>query len=205
MSASDVRAITGQAHRLGLQTFAHPTDAPGAEVAIDNGVDILAHTEALAGPWSAAFVAKLRARNIGLIPTLMLFEVDPDPRTPIATSIQQLRMQALSGGDVLFGTDAGFMQVYDPTEEYRLMGRAMNWKAILASLTTTPARRFGYKLRSGKVQAGYAADLILLQRDPATDVANFATVQRVVRSGVLIYEATAPTIGDVGTALSRRP
>ena len=36
MSAAAARAITGEAHRLGLTTFAHPTDAQGAEVAIDN-------------------------------------------------------------------------------------------------------------------------------------------------------------------------
>ena len=150
MSAASIRAITSEAHRPGLPTFAHPTDAEGATRAIDNGVDILAHTEALARPWGPDFVARLRAHNVGLIPTLMLFEVDPDPRTPVATSLQQLKVQAQSGGDVIFGTDAGFMPVYDPTEEYRLMGRVLDWQSILASLTTTPAHRFGSGDHAGR-------------------------------------------------------
>ena len=200
MSAESIRAITSEAHRRGLPTFAHPTDAEGAERAIDNGVDILAHTKALAGPWPVEFVAKLRARNVGLIPTLMLFEVDPDPRTPIATSLQQLKVQAESGGDVIFGTDAGFMPVYDPTEEYRLMGRVLDWKSILASLTTTPARRFSRGERTGKVAPGSTADLVVLDADPARDIANFARVRHVIRNGKLIYSGTAPA-GRENTAL----
>ena len=191
MSAGTIRAITGRAHRLGLQTFAHPTDAEGVDLAVDNGVDILAHTDPLAGPWSAALVARLRARNVALIPTLMLFALSPDPRTPVETALQQLKAQASSGGDVIFGTDAGFIQVYDPTEEYRLMGRVLDWQAILAALTVTPARRFGQAGRSGRVAPGYPADLTILTGDPATDVTNFAKVGKVLRAGAIIYDSAA--------------
>ncbi len=192
MSADAIRAITTEAHKRGVQTFAHPTDAEGTNLAVDNGVDILAHTEALGGPWSAAFVTKLRARNVALIPTLMLFEVDPDPRTPVETSLQQLKSQAQSGGDVLFGTDAGFIDVYDPTEEYRLMGRVIDWRAILASLTTTPARRFHRDDLLGRIQPGFFADLVILDADPARDVGAFAKVRSVFRRGRLIYSAAPP-------------
>ena len=72
------------------------------------------------------------------------------------------------------------------------MGRAMDWKAILASLTTTPARRFGYMRAKGKVQAGCDADLVLLRSDPAADVANIAGVQIVVRGGAITYQAVKP-------------
>ena len=194
MSAETIRAITSQAHRLGLQTFAHPTDVIGAELAVDNGVDILAHTDPIGGPWPTAFIEKLRAKNVGLIPTLTLFQANPDPRTPVETAIQQLKAQSQSGGDVLFGTDAGFTPVYDPTKEYRLMGQALNWRQILASLTVTPAHRFGRGDHTGKVQPGFAADLIVLNGDPARDVSNFAHVQTVIRHGELIYSAVAPAI-----------
>jgi imidazolonepropionase-like amidohydrolase len=187
MAAEDVRAIAAEAHRLGRSSFAHPTDAQGVNLAIDNGVDILAHVDPLAGPWSPRFVAKLKARNIGLIPTLMLFDVYPDARTPIEVGIQQVAALAKAGGDVLFGTDAGFMEVYDPTQEYLLMGRAMSWQAILSSLTTTPARRFGLGERLGRVKVGFLADLTLLDGDPASNVAAFAHVRAVYRSGEPIY------------------
>ena len=64
MPAADVRAITAEAHRLRRQVFAHPTDAKGMELAVDNGVDILAHVAPLGGPWSPSLVAKLKARHV---------------------------------------------------------------------------------------------------------------------------------------------
>lgn len=199
MPADDVRAITSAAHRFGRQTFAHPTDAAGVELAIDNGVDTLAHVAPLAGPWSPSFLAKLQAHHVGLIPTLMLFEVYPDPRTPIEIGLQQVAAQVEAGGDILFGTDAGFMQVYDPTREYVLMQRVMGWRAILASLTTTPARRFGYGKRLGQVRPGYLADLTLLDGDPASNVAAFAHVRAVFRAGEPIYHSAGGT-GSVAEA-----
>jgi imidazolonepropionase-like amidohydrolase len=53
------------------------------------------------------------------------------------------------GGEVLFGTDVGYMTAYDPTEEYALMAKAgMTLLQILASLTAGPTERFGYRLPS---------------------------------------------------------
>jgi imidazolonepropionase-like amidohydrolase len=189
MPAKDIRAITAEAHRLGRPVFAHPTDVEGLNVAVDNGVNILAHTDPLGGPWSRAFVSRLKVKHVALIPTLMLFDVEPDPRTPVDVGVQQLAAQAKAGGDILFGTDAGFIDTYDPTQEYRLMARAISWRAILASLTTTPARRFGRSASLGRVKAGFVADLTLLDGDPASDPANFAHVRAVLRDGRIAYSA----------------
>ncbi len=193
MSAEEVRAITAEAHKLGRSTFAHPTDAAGVNVAIDNGVDILAHTDPLAGPWTAAFAEKLKAHHVGLIPTLMLFELEPDPRTPVDIAVQQLGAQARAGGDILFGTDAGFIEVYDPSREYQLMARVLSWRAILASLTTAPARRFGLGGTVGYVKPGFLADLTLLDGDPATEPVNLARVRTVLRAGRIIYARASVT------------
>jgi hypothetical protein len=44
---------------------------------------------------------------------------------------------------VLFGTDAGYMTVLDPTEEYvRLAEAGLTPMQILAALTTAPAARW---------------------------------------------------------------
>ena len=69
------------------------------------------------------------------------------------------------------------------------MRRAMGWKAILASLTTTPARRFGFQNRLGQVRPGYLADLTLLDGDPTSDIAAFAHVRVVFSAGKPIYTA----------------
>jgi len=192
MPADQVRAIADEAHRQGLPVFAHTSDKAGLDVAVDNGVDIIAHIAPLAGPWGPDFIARLKARHIALIPTLTLFVVEPDSSTSIDVGLQQVKAQAESGGDILFGTDAGFMEVYDTTQEYQLMGRVLDWRAILASLTTTPARRFGQAGQAGRVETGLRADLVVLDGDPAKDVANFAKVRDVIQSGRLIYDRVRP-------------
>jgi hypothetical protein len=56
-----------------------------------------------------------------------------------------------AGGEVLFGTDVGYLQDDDPTEEYELMAAAgMDYRQVLASLTAAPAARFGDVEREGK-------------------------------------------------------
>jgi imidazolonepropionase-like amidohydrolase len=49
---------------------------------------------------------------------------------------------------------------YDPSDEHAFMAEAgMNFRQILASLTTAPAERFGESKRGGRIAEGYAADL----------------------------------------------
>jgi len=189
MPLDDARAISAEAHRLGRPVFAHPSNQAGLDVAVDGGVDILAHVAPLSGPWTPAFIDRLKARHMALIPTLMLFQVYPSSETPMEVALQQLKAQADSGGDILFGTDAGFMDVYDPTAEYSLMGRVLDWRAILASLTSTPARRFGQADRRGRLAPGMIADFVVLNGDPAEDVTNFAKVRAVFRGGKVISGA----------------
>jgi len=89
---------------------------------------------------------------------------------------------------VLFGTDAGFLPDYDPTDEFIQMMRAgLTWREILASLTTTPAARFGEASKRGRVASGLDADLVVLAHDPAADVGAFADVVEVIREGRTIF------------------
>ena len=75
---------------------------------------------------------------------------------------------------------------YDTTLEFELMGRAMGWKDILASLTTNPSAFFK-AANTGRVEKGMDADLVVLEGDPAVDVRNFAKVAWTVRKGKVIY------------------
>ena len=54
--------------------------------------------------------------------------------------IDELKTYSDEGGTILFGTDVGYHNHYDTTEEYVLMARSgMTWRDILASLTKNPA------------------------------------------------------------------
>jgi imidazolonepropionase-like amidohydrolase len=198
MEADIAKAVVGEAHTRGKLAFAHPSDVRGIEIAMTAGVDILAHTTPAAGPWPAELVNRLKAHRMALIPTLKLFESElaragaPDSvRERFARdAAQQLKAYADAGGTILFGTDVGFIEDADTTRELRLMADAgLDWRAILASLTTAPAARYGFATRKGRVAAGMDADLVVLNSDPALDPAAFADVHATIRGGRVLYRA----------------
>ncbi|MGQ0647823.1 MAG: amidohydrolase family protein [Gemmatimonadaceae bacterium] len=191
-----IRAAVDEAHRRNKLVFAHPTTAPGLLAAVRGGVDIIAHTTPQFGPWDEAVLSAMRQANVALIPTLKIWQyVLRHDRISLSdasaqTSTGQLRAWLAAGGVVLFGTDVGGMDDYDPSDEYALMAEAgMTPRQILASLTTAPALRFGESGRLGRIAAGLVADLVVLAGDPARDVRAFASVRYTIRSGRVIYQA----------------
>lgn len=189
------RAVVDEAHKRGKPAFAHPSNLAGLNVAIDSGVDVLAHTTP-AAPWTPELVKRIREHGMALTPTLTLFDVElgKAKASPAVTAhvleaaVSEVKAYSDAGGQILFGTDVGYTQAFDTTEEYQLMGRALNWRAILKSLTTAPAGRFGFSERKGRVAEGMDADLVVLDADPAMDVTAFAKVRTTIRGGRVIYE-----------------
>lgn len=192
-------AAADETHRRGLLVVAHPTDIEGIELAIEAGVDILVHTTIGGGKtvWDEILVAKLVEQDVAVVPTLKLWRYELERaevpaaivEAALGDAIEQLRAFAAAGGQVLFGTDVGYMSDYDPAEEYRLMARALTPLQILASLTTAPAARWKEESVRGRVVAGEAADLVVLDADPAGDAARFAGVRCTIRAGRPIFEA----------------
>jgi imidazolonepropionase-like amidohydrolase len=89
---------------------------------------------------------------------------------------------------VLFGTDVGYIDQFDTSEEFKWMSRAgMSFQQILASLTTNPAQHFGYTTQSGRIAKGLDADLVVLSADPAQNTSAFSKVRYTIRSGEVIY------------------
>ena len=136
---------------------------------------------------------------MALIPTLKLWSWELGrlgvPSAVIervqANAEGQVRAFVEAGGQLLFGTDVGYMTDYYPTEEYVLLERAgLAFPAILAALTTAPARRFGVETGAGLVAVGSPAELVVLAGDPATDIRTLAKVRYTIRRGRVIYGVT---------------
>jgi imidazolonepropionase-like amidohydrolase len=192
-----VNAITREAHRHGKLVFSHPENDAGVNVAIDGGVDILAHTAPTGSKWDAAQIGKMKRAKVTLIPTLSLFSKLgrslglPTARIEnfISTPLEQVRAYAETGGQIVFGTDLGFIADYDPTEEYLLMARAgMSFRQILASLTTNPAQRFGVSNRTGKIAPNMEADIVVIAGDPELDIKALSNIKYTLRKGHIIYQ-----------------
>jgi imidazolonepropionase-like amidohydrolase len=195
MPSELAKAIVAEAHRAGKPVFAHPSNPQGIEVALESGVDILAHTTPSGGPWSSSLVESMKAARMALIPTLTLWHVESRNESPEGFEkgmntvvLPELRAYSEAGGQILFGTDVGYIEQFDTAEEFTLMSRAgLTWQQILATLTTNPAERFGYSAHSGRIAKGLDADLVVLSADPAQDVTAFSKVAFTIRHGKILF------------------
>jgi imidazolonepropionase-like amidohydrolase len=131
---------------------------------------------------------------MALTPTLTLWEVeykgsDPDElKKGMGKAAQQLEAFSEAGGQILFGTDVGYIEQFDTSQEFAWMSRAgMSFQQILASLTTNPAQRFGGSTHSGRIAKGMDGDLVVLRADPAQDPTAFSKVRDTIRGGKVIY------------------
>jgi imidazolonepropionase-like amidohydrolase len=198
MPLEQARALVEAAHAEVKPVFAHPSNLAGLTVSMDSGVDVLAHTTPMTGPWSVDLTARILAHRMALIPTLTLFEVEArkfgepeqELERDIDAAVQQVNAYAKAGGQILFGTDVGYTNAYDTAEEYRLLGRALDWHQVLKALTTAPAERFGYAARKGRLARDLDADFVVLDGDPSKDITAFARVLLTVRAGRTIYDAS---------------
>jgi imidazolonepropionase-like amidohydrolase len=136
----------------------------------------------------------MKKAGVSVIPTLKLWRHEMrNDRTSqreqfVASGVAQLRTWVPSDGVVLFGTDVGYMDDYDTSNEFALMGEAgMTFRQILASLTTAPAERFAESARLGRLAPGFLADKVFLDEDPSNDVRAFAAVRYTIRAGRAIY------------------
>lgn len=192
MDTSIVKAAVTVAHAHGKPVFAHPQNRTGLDNAITGGVDILAHTiPSTEFSYSTDELERFQSQHTALVPTLTLWTTissDKDVTDKIVQlAASQLKAFAANGGPILFGTDVGFIQVYDTSLEFEFMHRALSTSEVLASLTTNPATYF-HATKKGQIQKGFDADFAVLEGDPVSDIHNLAQVAYTIRAGHIIYK-----------------
>lgn len=186
MPLAVAEAAVTEAHKKGKLVFAHPSNVAGFQIALQSHVDVLGHAVEDTSGWSHDYSNEMRGQGMWLIPTLWLFSRDSN----LDAILEQVRDYSQNHEQILFGTDAGFLTDYDPANEYVLMQRAgMDFWHILDSLTTAPALRFGQSLVRGQIKPGMNADLVIVSRDPESDIRNLAKVVFTYRDGRIIYSA----------------
>ena len=191
MDAAIAKAAVDVAHAQGKPVFAHPQNTAGIEAVIAGGVDVMAHTVGRQPGYPVEQLARFKQQGIALTPTLSLFAKLPLPPEIVGRLVDnivgQLKSFSENGNTVLFGTDVGYIPLYDTTLEYELMHRALSERQVLASLTTNPAGYFK-ATKKGRVEKGFDADLAVLDGDPLADVKNLAKVAYTIRAGKVIYQ-----------------
>ena len=189
MPPANASAAVQVAHAHHQLVFAHPSSLAGVLIARDAGVDVLAHAADTTEGVTAAVLQTLVDHHMAIVPTLKMFGTTVTTHSayldPIFAEVRQFH--AL-GGDLLFGTDVGYMTDYTTQDEFTYLQRSgLSQMDILRMLTTAPAARFGVLRDKGRVIPGAIADLTILGSDPATDPAAFSNVQATIRSGQVVY------------------
>jgi imidazolonepropionase-like amidohydrolase len=117
-----------------------------------------------------------------------------------------------AGVTILAGTDAGFLNSFDYPgvglhDELQLMVRSgLTPLQALRAATINGARFLGREARHGTVARGKAADLVLLDRNPVTDIAATRAIHAVVMRGRLHDRAALDEmLRATAEAVSRMP
>jgi len=161
--------------------FAHPTSVEGVRLAAEYGGRAGALSPDNMEGWTPELIALLKSRNVAVTPTLKLFHLIPaagrfarghaaaDGHRRQATR-PVLERRARSS----FGTDVGYV-----TDSTRARNCLMSKPAELRADPGQPHDRargeIGHAARTGRVERGMDADLVLVGGDPRTDVGAFRT------------------------------
>lgn len=193
MPGSVASAAVARAHAHGRLVFSHPSNLEGTEVAVRAGVDVLAHPPDTTAGVDATLLRRMVGQGMAMIPTLKMFETTVSSSEaylgPIRAVVRDFR--AL-GGDLLFGTDVGYMGDYSTEGEFRALARAgISSRDVLRMLAAAPASRFGVSGSTGSLDPGRRADVVLVEGNPLEDVAAMARVRLTVRAGRVIYSELA--------------
>jgi imidazolonepropionase-like amidohydrolase len=190
MRVDIARAAVGVAHQYGQIAFAHPSNVDGVKVALESRVDVLAHTPDTTDGIDDGLIARM-AQKASMIPTLKMFgstvTKKPAYLEPIFSIVRRFRA---SGGNLLFGTDVGYMTDYSTADEFdALANSGLSYSDMLRMLTVGPAARMGRTREKGSLDAGKLADFVVLGSDPASDVKAFADVRATIRGGKILWQA----------------
>lgn len=193
-------AVTDAAHRAGLAVIAHTITARETAMALDLGVDGLAHvwSDLCPGDRASRRLAE-RVRNDGVfvVSTLAYFEATTAQRAkPVhgcapagsaPNAMDAARALHEAGAQLLAGTDATPFDPAHGSSMHRELGllteAGMSNIDALAASTSGPAHHFGLTDR-GRIAPGLRADLVLVEGDPTQDISATARITDVWRRGV---------------------
>ncbi|MGP8077868.1 MAG: amidohydrolase family protein [Thermoplasmata archaeon] len=189
MPEAIARAAAAAAHAHGQLVYSHPSNLEGARIAMRAGVDVLAHPPDTTEGVDPAVLREMVGQRMSMIPTLKMFADTVRAGPAYLERIREVVHQFHElGGELLFGTDVGYLTDYSTEGEFRALERSgVPARDMLRMMTTAPAERFAAGGETGALTVGRRGDLVLLDGDPMDDVGAFAQVRATIRGGRLLY------------------
>ncbi|MCZ7570935.1 MAG: amidohydrolase family protein [Ardenticatenaceae bacterium] len=196
LSVPEMRAAFEEAHKVGRPTTVHAHLPEAIEAAIEAGVDAIEHGLFIDRP-TADLMAK---QGIYLVTTLGEPKVSaqegrewrrPAIQVERAGSVtdavlDNFRHAIEAGVKIAIGTDVMGQIVY----EMKLMAECgMSPMDVIVSATRRGAEILNLEHEIGTLEAGKAADILILAHDPLQDLEAYSQVKLVIKDGKVIDPA----------------
>lgn len=195
-TAAELDVLTTEAAMQGRYVMAHAQGAEGIKNAVragirsiehgiyadDEAIELMARRGTYLVPTLVAPIAVIRASESGVdIPARVVDKA----REAAAAHLDVVRKAHDAGVRIAMGTDSGVGQHGTNLEELPLMAAAgLSPGEVLAATTSVAADLLGWGDTIGRLEPGFAADLLVLDGDPYDLTALPAGIRSVVQAGV---------------------
>ena len=193
-SQAEVAAAVDEAHTAGVRVACHAIGGAGLLMAIEAGVDSVEHGALL----DDRCIEAMAARGTWLVPTLAVYRwhetLGNESRRARALEIREphrtgLRRAREAGVPIAMGSDAGGYTLDFSLELELLVEAGFTPMDALRAGTLGSARCVGWDQETGSLVPGKAADLLVVDGDPAADITVIRSprnIEAVFRDGALV-------------------
>jgi imidazolonepropionase-like amidohydrolase len=193
-TVDELKTAVEVAKSSGREVVVHSGTTEGMRRSIMAGVKTIEH-----GDGGTPELFKLmKEKDIALCPTLAATEANAsykgwkkgiDDQTPAIKKKHYIFTEALKAGvTILMGGDVGVFNHGDNAREMLLMAEyGMKPLDVLRSATSVNAQVFGLN-NLGNIKAGYLADIVAVNGNPAEDLKTVKMVKLVMKDGVVVKE-----------------
>ena len=192
----EMKALVDESHALGRKVMCHALGGRGLRIALEAGVDSIEHGCYLGE--DPELIPMMAEQGITFVPTLLVYEYhrqSPQPHVRershalVADHVDAIHRALAAGVRVVAGTDAGGHGHPPNAGELPLLVKAgLTPMQALQAATGWAAECLGLQHEIGTVEKGKAADLVVVDGDPLTDIRVLEDRERitlVIKDGVV--------------------
>jgi imidazolonepropionase-like amidohydrolase len=179
-TAKEIRAMTTIAANMGTYVTAHAYTPIAIQQAIANGVRGIEHGNLL----DKETAEEMAKRGCFLTPTLVTYATMASDEFPgfltpentaknqevLKVGLQSIKLAYEAGVTMCFGSDLLGPMGYTQTREFGLRRQVLDAKTVLQCATVNAAKLLRQEEFLGQIKQGFAADLLILNKNPLEDV-----------------------------------